>query len=548
MKRMIWIIAIVVVGLACAAGGYFASGGFGCADQITSGRFGGSASGQAVEQPEFDLENPEASTVEILPADALVGNLSAAGNIALQETKQVVLQSSGEVIEVAIQPGDLVQAGDQLLSLATNQLQRSVDKAKIDFENARLELEKLGKQSNVDDIAMAQAQLLKAQENLIKVQAGPSQEELAAARSSVTSAWAKYNELLEQPTGAAINQALANFKKAEVDLQEAQREYDAIAWQPQRAASGPAQNLQRATLDYEAGKAAFEEANQPASKSDLQSAISMAQQAQDTLRKLEEQPTPGEVAEAEAQVAEAEAKLAELQSGSLEIDLRIAELNVKKAMLDLNDARFKLAAAQVRSPINGTVLEVKVKEGELTAEGNVVATMADVRALELTINVAEVDIPNIRLGQAASIEIDALRRETFNGIVKQISPISQEGKGVVNYPVTIQLTDEENENLDSVRPGMTAVATLAKEEVAANSWLVPTNGLVNENGVTTVQVLRNSVQEDEDATLVTMRVTVGEQQGEWTLVESDELETGDRILGNVASYIDEDIEREFQDD
>ncbi|MBV7330993.1 efflux RND transporter periplasmic adaptor subunit [Chloroflexi bacterium TSY] len=544
MNRLFWIAGIILVGLIGAAVGYFANGGFNRIDVADGRTVDVNTSSQSAAQPEFDPANPDASTVEILPADALVGNLSAAGNIALQKTEQVVLQSEGAVSHVAVKAGDVVQAGDLLLSLATTNLQRVVDKTEIDFENARLELEKLGKNGNTDDIAMAQAELLKAQENLVKVQAGPSEEELAAARSNVNSGWAKYSELLAQPTDSAISQALATLKKAEVDLREAQHAYDEISWLPESAASSQAQDLQRATIDYEAAKAAFDEANQPASQSDLQSAISTARQAEDELRKLREQPTLGEVAEAEAQVVEAGAKLTELQSGSYEIDLRTAELNVKKAMIDLVEAQTKLAAAQIYSSMDGTVLEVKIQEGARGATGDIAVTMADVHALELTINVAEVDIPHIRLEQEASVEIDALRGQIFSGVVTQISPTSQEGEGVVNYPVTIRLNDE---GLDGVRPGMTAVATLAKDEIAPNSWLVPTNGLVEQNGRTMVQVV--SGRDDEDgAKLVALPVTVGEAQGEWTVVESDELKAGDRILGSVASYIDEDIAREFTED
>ena len=76
---------------------------------------------------------------------------------------------------------------------------------------------------------------------------------------------------------------------------------------------------------------------------------------------------------------------------------------------------------------------------------------------------------------------------------------------------------------------------------------MPTNSLTEGNGQATVQVVRGRAEDDEGPQLVALRVMVGERQGEWTLVESNELAAGDRVLGSVASYIDEDIAREFED-
>ena len=140
-------------------------------------------------------------------------------------------------------------------------------------------------------------------------------------------------------------------------------------------------------------------------------------------------------------------------------------------------------------------------------------------------NVAEVDIDQIQIGQVAEITIDALQGESFTGEVVRYNPVSNGGTGVVSYKVTLRL---DGAAIQGVLPDMTAVARLVHTQ-AASGWLVPTTALVTEGATTTVSVLR-----DGQAQPVT--VTPGTQQGEWTVVLSAELQAGDEVVGTVASY------------
>ena len=111
----------------------------------------------------------------------------------------------------------------------------------------------------------------------------------------------------------------------------------------------------------------------------------------------------------------------------------------------------------------------------------------------------------------------------------QIDPINKADKDVVNYPVTIRLTDT---TLDGVRPGMNAVANFPNGQADEHRWLVPTTALHSQDGQTFVQVARG---EQFAQTLV----TPVETQGEWTIVQSEALQAGDEVLGQVGSYTDE---------
>ena len=471
-------------------------------------------------------EQTETETVAIRPAtDSL--QVSASGNIALASQQAVVFQVEGVVTEVAVKPGDTVSTGDLLVALETGDLERAVDQAELELKLSQTALEKLTEAPDPAAIASAQASLVAAQESLAQLEAGPRAAELAAAQASLAAAQASYEEVKAGATEAELTQLSAELHKAFITLKQAQEAYNEIAYTDTVGSSQQAMTLQEATIDYDTAKAAYEIATAPATPAELQEALSTIQTAQSQLEALSS--TQADLASAKATVASAEATLADLLNGPTPAERREAELNIEQAQLNLAEAAANLAQARLRATGDGTILSVEVEVGQQVTSGLSVATMADLTALELPVNVAEVDISKVELGQPATITLDALPDETFKGVVSRIAPTSQADSGVVNYEVTIRL---DGRNLESVRPGMTAVATLSDDNAAAG-WLVPTNALVEAEGETTLVLVRNGQRTRID-------VTPGSAQGEWTVVESPDLQAGDRVVGSVASFLDED--------
>ena len=330
-------------------------------------------------------------------------------------------------------------------------------RAELGVSSAKNQLAQLTQTADAADIAAAEAELAQAKETLAETLAGPGQDEVAAARSVLAAAQARYTELLQGPSDAELTQLGADLKKNEVALAKAQSDYDAVAWNSAAGMSTQAVDLQQATIDYESSLAAYQEATAQATASDTASAQGDIQDAQAKLDELLNSPTEAEIASAQAQVAQAEASLVELRTGPSELDLGDAQIALEQAIVDLEEAYTNLSKARVTAPIAGTVLAVDVEPGQRVSSNAVALLLADTSQLELTIDVAEIDIAKIQPGQPAAIEIDALPGRTFNGVVDYIAPVSDSSSGLVNFPVTIRL---ENGALGGVLPGMTAVATL----------------------------------------------------------------------------------------
>ncbi|MCB0066948.1 MAG: efflux RND transporter periplasmic adaptor subunit [Caldilinea sp.] len=470
------------------------------------------------------------ATVTIQQADLVVSQVSASGNLALMAERPVVLAAGGTVAGVAVEVGDAVRAGDRLLTLDTTALERSARLAELDVESAQNQLAAVTEAATASELAVAEADLLEAQENLADVQAGPSTAELAAARSALAAAQASHNELLAGPSQDELTQLAADMKTAQVAVAEAQSAYDQVAWQTSAGTSSEAADLQSATITFEAARAAYAESTAAAATSDVQSALSTIQDAQVALDDLLNSPTAAEVATAQAQLADAQASLDDLKAGASETDLTDARITLEQALVALEEAYTTLDAATVVAPMDGVVMALDASVGEQLNEGAEVATLADLSQVELTINVSELDIPRVSEGQAAQVQIDALAGQTFDGTVARISPASDADSSAVTYPVTIRLTGVA---AAGVLPGMSAIGTLVDDSLdATSSWLVPTNSIRTQDGASVVRIVR-------DGQPVAVTVTTGSVQGEWTVVQSPELQSGDQVLGSVATYVGE---------
>lgn len=511
-SKTLWISLIVI--LVLGAGAY-----------LFRSRLPGFTSQQAAAQTNTTKQTE--STITIRPATD-IAQVSAAGNIALSSQQSAVLQVEGIVKEVAVDVGDEVAQGDLLVALDTADLERAVRRAELALKTSQAQLDKLLEPANSADLAAAQANVAAAEEKLAELEAGPATAELAGAQTAVAAAQASYEEVLAGQSEAELTQLSADLHKSFITLQQAQGDYDRIAYRDDIGSSSQAIALQNATIDYDTAKAAYEVVTSPASASEVQEALSAIWNVQQQLATLN--PTKAELVAAQAEVAGAEASLAELLNGSGQAERHEAELAVKQAEIDLEETQSELAAAELRSPIAGTILSLAVEVGQQATAGLTALSLADLTALELTVNVAEVDISKLQEGQPANVTIDALPDQGFAGKVEWIAPSSESDSGVVNYPVTIRL-----DNVDlaaSIRPGMTAVATIADERMEAG-WLVPSSSLVEFEGETSISVIRNGQQ-------VRVVVTPAQTQGEWTVVQSSDLQAGDKVVGEVASFLNED--------
>jgi RND family efflux transporter MFP subunit len=138
----------------------------------------------------------------------------------------------------------------------------------------------------------------------------------------------------------------------------------------------------------------------------------------------------------------------------------ISQIAGARAQLDL--ARINLDRMSIRAPVSGVVASVTTHEGETVAASFAAptfVTIVDPTRLECIALVDETDIGRVRPGQEAEFTVDAWPAQRFKGTVTRIAPDATIIGGVVDYEVTLRIT----EGMERLKPQMTANVTIAVE-------------------------------------------------------------------------------------
>jgi HlyD family secretion protein len=388
---------------------------------------------------------------------ALAATISSAGNVTAKQGADLSFGQAGTVKTLNVQVGDRVKAGQVLAALDTADLELQLRNAQVNLKNAQDKLAQTKNPSTAQDIASARAKIDAAQAAYDKTVAGASQSDLAAAKAAVASAQAAYNAAVNSAgtSNSQLGASAATLEKAQIALQQAQSAYDKISWRSDAATSSQAATLQSATIDFQQAKANYE-ALAATTHSDASSktaqASSSLQQAKANLTKLQTQVTQSDIASAQATLSQAKNDLDKLLAGPDASTLDLAQNGVDQAQIALDQVKLKLEQAQIVAPFDGTVTQVNVKPSQNAGSGAAAIQMADLDHLQTIVNMSEVDINRIKNGQGAQIAMDALPDANFQGTVTLMAPAGVLSQGVVNYPVTVDLTPP----FDGVKTGMTS--------------------------------------------------------------------------------------------
>ena len=130
---------------------------------------------------------------------------------------------------------------------------------------------------------------------------------------------------------------------------------------------------------------------------------------------------------------------------------------VTKSRIAVENAQIQANDANVRSPINGTIIEKDVERGQLiqSATGNVsggtvLLKMADLNLVQVNALVDETDIGKIQPGMAATVTVDAYPNRPFEGTVLKIEPQAVVQQNVTMFPVRVRIRNQSG----LLRPGM----------------------------------------------------------------------------------------------
>ena len=434
-------------------------------------------------------ETPAEETAVVRRGTLLV-TVGATGSLAPHAEVSLAFTSGGRVAEVLVEEGQVVEAGQPLARLETDDLTLQVAQAEAALAAAEAQLAQLLAPPRPEEIAVQeanlqamQAQVSAAAANRDQLTAGADAAQIAAAEAQVASAQAQQKIALDahdqtmkcrtvtQPDGTKKEmcpalgtreeEARYNLHAADVALAAAQVQLDALL----------------------AG-------------------------ADDQVRAAE-----ANVWAAAAQRDAAQAQLDLLSAGSTEEQIQAAQAAVDQARVSLDQARLRLEQATLTAPMSGAVTALNVQPGEMVGTAQPAVVLSDLAALEVEVNLDETDVAQVAVGQKVQVGLDAFPGVEMAGEVAHIAPVAQAQAGVVLYPVTIRLVP---------------AGTASPVPVRANKIFSGRNGL-GELIVTTVNVAATSEDRAEAATgqieaLLLRRHGFGpDEEGDFSVVNQADL-------------------------
>jgi multidrug efflux pump subunit AcrA (membrane-fusion protein) len=374
---------------------------------------------------------------------------------------------AGEIVEVLAKEGDPVVAGALLLHVGVDELENSLQSARQDVVAQKAALDRLmagstekqiarADKDNADQVAQAEVALRAAELQLEKARAEDPAAEVDAAQARIAQLELQLAQAQAQYPRADITVAQVALERAQIALDAAQNEYNKALdrpWEKQAERDGWARELKQKQLD----------------RRRVQAQLGRAQSAYRAhalgLDVIEAQIGDAEIRLAQAVTAQEsyaislEALAAEVESARFQVEAlrtwdnpyldqatapEVAQAEARLQQAELAVARLALQRddAELLAPFDATVVEMRVELGDQVSPGQVVLVLATLDRLEArTIDLTELDVAQLAVGQSARVSVDALPDREFGGVINEIALRSADYRGDVTYLVTVELED-----------------------------------------------------------------------------------------------------------
>lgn len=407
----------------------------------------------------------DASYTEAAPERRDVTNtLSGTGTLNPANTYTVKSLVDGKVLTGTIEEGNIVEESNVLYTIDSSDASTNFEKAEIAMQQAQRSYDK------VVDRQYVRAEVAGVVSSL-KVTKGDevtSGQEVAVIRDS-----SRMLLTLEFPAADAANFSVG--QSAAVTLDGTFEQLDGTVTSVSGTDALSAGNLLTRTVTITVKNAGGLTTAQAATASiNGVSSIGSATFAYQAERTLTAQAA-GTVTSINVQEGSDVAKddiILGLSGDDLTESIQSASESLRSAEISMQNLQDAMNNYTITAPISGTIIEKDAKVGDAVKTGDTLCIVYDLSYLEMSINVDELQISSISVGQQVQITADAVPDKTYVGTVTRVSMKGKSDGGTTTYPVSIRIDDT-----DGLRPGMNANAEIVVAE-AKNALVVPNAAVV----------------------------------------------------------------------
>ncbi|MFC3883516.1 efflux RND transporter periplasmic adaptor subunit [Bacillus songklensis] len=507
--------------------------------------------------------------------EGLIGNGKVyAGTVTPSEEVKIMSKIPGKVVDMPVEVGTKVKAGQVLLKLEDKDLQNSLDKANAAVAAAEANVES-AKTAREASIAQADTGVVQSKSGMVQSKSGmvqskngivqskngmvqskggmvqsksgiiqsenamvQAQDNITKAQSAVIQAedGVKDNAITLKKAEQALKDAKTNhdrmkglfeeslvskvqLEQAETALVNAQAAYDSA-----KVASHTVQNkLETAKKAFTAAQEAYANAkeaytNAKEAYTNAQEGFANAQEGYTNAQEVYETAKEGYDTASEGYAsAQKQAEIAKSESG-----IKASEQMLKQAQVNVKAAKDALDDAIVTSPINGVIGAKYAEKGEMISNQAPVLVLANFDKVKVLTYIPTSEINEIE--QGSQVQVNAIDFDfTTKGVVKTISPFDEKGKG---YPVEVEVP---NPNF-KFKAGMIVDLRLIPKG-AEQGILVPVKALEREKGKAYVYVVRGDKVSRRE-------VKIGKREGSFIMVKEGLSENDMIVTSNLALLSD----------
>jgi multidrug efflux pump subunit AcrA (membrane-fusion protein) len=448
-----------------------------------------------------DAEPTSTAQTTTVSTGDVTATVSANGNIAPGTTINTDFQGSGGVVTaILVSPGDPVRKGQILAKVESTTAEQGLARAQVQLRSAQASYA-----ATVQGQTSAEYQRDLASIDQAEISVTSAESSLRSARQSLA--------LTHRQQDASVERAADSLAMARDDLEQAQNAYQA---------DPTPENEQAVTAAQDAVDSA-------------QIAVTLAKENRDSaLLQAHQQLASAElqVKSSQAGLASTKASVAINRQGATSSTIAQAQAGVDSAAISVAEARLALAQTELRAPVAGRVAQVNGTVGEpntsasgsttssgtgsstTDASGFIVLTGA--HALQVTADVAEADIADVRVGQGAGVTLSASGRE-ISGTVTGVDSIETVTNNVVEYGVTVTL--DETRGVKLGQSTQVVITTGTKQGVLR----------VSSSALTSIGQQTTATVQQADGTTTTTQVLTGLEGDGFTEILSG-LADGDTVV------------------
>lgn len=480
------------------------------------------------QKPKVELQTAAAKHGDVL------SSVSANGVFQAVTTVDVKSNVGGKVVELTVDEGDRVEAGQLIAKIDQTDPLANLDSAKADFSSYRSKVDQskqaltMQQLTTTANIRSAEQALESSRQKLLqagqqaKVQPRLTRESIRQAQSALESAQATLkqtrNALVPQQIASAkalYDQAQAAYVKAEKsvnrehallekgfvsksDVDDAEAQYSEAKAQVESAKSKLDTIREQSDQDINSAEAKVRQAS-----SELESAL--ANKVQDSIKQQD-------MIAANAALKQAVANLNATRAAAYQDQMKREDLLQAQSQLQKSQASLKTAQTQVNyttitAPRAGVVVKKYVEKGSIVTAGQqayggsssgvTIVELADVSRMQVLAQVDETDIGKISMHQRVNVTVDACPGEKFPARVIKIAPQAVVNSNVTTVPVTVELDRADSR----LKPAMNATCDFVVGS-KSNVLAVPVEAVTETDNGKYVTVLDHDKQ-------ITRPVTVG---------------------------------------